>query len=236
MRPTRQGGKTKKAATAKKTTAKKTTAKKAIAKKAAAKKTTAKKAAAKDELPVLSFAKQDAWSEWLAKHHASSRGVRLKFARKASGIPSITYQEALEVALMWGWIDGQGQRFNDTFWLQRYTPRGPRSIWSKINRERALALIASGKMKPAGLEQVERAKKDGRWEAAYDSPRSATVPDDLAAALAANPRAAEFFATLDARNRYAVLFRTHHAKKAETRARRIATFVEMLARHEKLHP
>ncbi|WP_224363440.1 YdeI/OmpD-associated family protein [Hyalangium versicolor] len=241
MRPTQQDGKTKKAAAPKKTVAKKATVKKAPAKKAPAKKASAKKPAAKKagtqgELPILSFTKPEAWSDWLDKNHASSRGVLLKFARKASGIPSITYQEAVEVALIWGWIDGQAKRLDDTAWLQRYTPRSPRSIWSKINREKALVLIAAGKMKPAGLEQVERAKKDGRWEAAYDSPKSATVPDDLSAALTANPRAAAFFATLNSRNRYAVLFRLHHAKKAETRARHIATFVEMFARHEKLHP
>jgi uncharacterized protein YdeI (YjbR/CyaY-like superfamily) len=212
-------------------------------KKVAAKKTKAKPARkttpAKPpaaELPIVSFARQRAWDDWLASHHASSRGAWVRFAKKASGIASINYPEAVEVALMWGWIDGQSKRLDDTYWIQKFTPRGPRSIWSKINREKALALIAAGKMKPPGLEEVERAKRDGRWEAAYDSPSRATVPDDLAAALAANPRAAEFFATLDSRNRYAVLFRTHQAKKAETRARRIAQFVEMLARHEKPHP
>lgn len=225
MRPTQQGGRTKKAA-----------AKKPSVKKAAPKETTAKKAAAGDETPIVFFEQPGAWSDWLARNHASSRGVWLRMAKKASGIASINYQEALEVALMWGWIDGQKQSHDDTSWLQRFTPRGPKSIWSKINREKALALIAADKMKPAGLEEVERAKKDGRWEAAYDSQSRASVPDDLAAALAANPRAAEFFATLNSANRYAVLFRVQHAKKAETRARRIATFVEMLARHEKLHP
>jgi uncharacterized protein YdeI (YjbR/CyaY-like superfamily) len=213
MRPTQQGGRTKK----------KATAKKAAVKKAA-------------ETPIVFFEQPGAWSDWLARNHTSSRGVWLKMAKKASGIASINYQEALEVALVWGWIDGQKQSHDDTSWLQRFTPRGPRSIWSKINREKALALIAAGKMMPAGLEQIERAKKDGRWEAAYDSQSRATVPDDLAAALSANPRAAEFFATLNSANRYAVLFRVHNAKKAETRARRIAAFVEMLARHEKLHP
>ncbi|WP_224249238.1 YdeI/OmpD-associated family protein [Hyalangium gracile] len=190
---------------------------------------------APSEFPIVFFEEPREWSAWLSKNHASSRGVWLKMAKKASGIASITYQEAVESALVWGWIDGQAKRNDDTTWIQKFTPRGPRSIWSKINREKALALIAAGKMKPPGLEQVERAKQDGRWEAAYDSPSRATVPEDLSAALAANPRAAEFFATLTGSNRYAILFRVHNAKKAETRARRIAQFVEMLARHEKLH-
>jgi uncharacterized protein YdeI (YjbR/CyaY-like superfamily) len=214
----------------------KVVAKKTAVKKAAPKKAAAKKTSVGDEPPIVFFEQPGAWSDWLARNHESSRGVWLKMAKKASGIASINYQEALEVALMWGWIDGQKQSHDTTSWLQRFTPRGPKSIWSKINREKALALIAAGKMKPAGLVEVERAKKDGRWEAAYDSQSRAAVPDDLAAALAANPRAAEFFATLNSTNRYAVLFRVHHAKKAETRARRIATFIEMLARHEKLYP
>jgi uncharacterized protein YdeI (YjbR/CyaY-like superfamily) len=211
-------------------------------KKTATKKTAAKtkppetKTAPVEEIPIISFAQPRAWAAWLASNHASSRGVWLKLAKKASGIESINYAEALEVALAWGWIDGQKRSLDDTSWLQKFTPRGPKSIWSKINREKALALIASGEMKPPGLEQVERAKRDGRWEAAYDSPSRATVPEDLAAALTANARAAAFFATLDSANRYAVLWRIHTAKKAETRARRISQFVEMLARHEKLHP
>ncbi|QRO02548.1 YdeI/OmpD-associated family protein [Archangium violaceum] len=184
----------------------------------------------------MSFAKRGEWSVWLASNHTSSRGVWLKLAKKASGVASVTYAEAVEVGLAWGWIDGQRRSHDDTAFLQKFTPRGPRSIWSKINREKALALIAAGEMKPAGLAEVERAKRDGRWDAAYDSPSRASVPEDLAAALAANPRAAEFFATLNATNRYAVLFRLQTVKKAETRARRIALYVEMLARHEKLHP
>ena len=212
-------------------------------KKAAAKKTKAEtavpgkpKPTPTGELPIVSFAQPSAWSDWLASHHAASRGAWLKLAKKASGVASITYPEALEVALAWGWIDGQKKSHDALSWLQKFTPRGPRSMWSKINREKALALIAAGGMKPPGLAEVERAKRDGRWEAAYDSPSRATVPEDLSAALAANARAAAFFATLDSGNRYAVLFRIQAAKKAETRAMRIARFVEMLARHEKLHP
>jgi uncharacterized protein YdeI (YjbR/CyaY-like superfamily) len=226
----------------------KTAAKKAAAKKTATKKTPTKapapakartpvaKKTPAEETPIIAFAKPRDWADWLSKNHASSRGLWLKLAKKDSGIESINYAQALDVALAWGWIDGQKNRFDDTAWLQKFTPRGPRSIWSKINRDKALALIEAGEMKPPGLEQIERAKRDGRWEAAYDSPSRAAVPEDLSAALAANPRAAAFFSTLNAANRYAVLFRVHTAKKAETRARRIAQFVEMLTRHEKLHP
>ena len=196
----------------------------------------AKKTAHAAELPTLSFAAPRAFSDWLADHHASSRGIWLRLAKKASGTVSITYAEAIDVALAWGWIDGQKQRGDEASWLQKYTPRGAKSVWSKINREKALALIEAGTMQPAGLAEVERAKGDGRWDMAYDSPSQATVPDDLQAALAKNARAAAFFATLDARNRYAVLWRVQTAKKAETRARRIADLVAMLARGEKVHP
>jgi len=150
-------------------------------------------------------------------------------------VQSVTYPEALDVALCFGWIDGQKKSDTAATWLQKFTPRSKRSIWSKINREKALALIAGGRMKPAGLQEIERAKADGRWEAAYESQSRAEVPADLQAALDANPKANVFFATLNSQNRYAVLFRIHHAKKAETRARRIKQFVEMLAKGEKLH-
>jgi uncharacterized protein YdeI (YjbR/CyaY-like superfamily) len=195
-----------------------------------------KKAGVPRELPTLSFAKPTAWWAWLENHHASSPGIWLKLAKKASGVASITYPEAVEAALAWGWIDGQKDKHDETWWLQKFTPRGRRSIWSKVNREKALALIAEGTMKPPGLAEVERAKKDGRWDAAYDSQSRASVPADLSAALAENTRAAAFFATLDSSNRYAVLFRIHNAKRPETRAARIATFVVMLAKHQKLHP
>src|SRR5580704_7628732 len=189
-----------------------------------------------DELPVLSFADTHAWSRWLASHHASSRGVWIKIGKKGSKSKSVTYAGALEVGLAWGWIDGQKGKLDDAWWLQRFTPRGPKSIWSKANREKAAALIEAGQMKPPGLAEVERAKRDGRWETAYDSQSRATVPPDLEKALAANPRAARFFETLESHNRYAVLFRVHTAKKPETRAARIEKFVAMLERHEKLHP
>jgi len=187
------------------------------------------------ELPVLSFATVRAWSAWMTANHASARGVWMKIARKASRQSSITYAEALDVALAWGWIDGQKGKHDDAWWLQKFTPRGPKSIWSKINREKAMALIAGGEMKPSGLAEVERAKQDGRWQAAYDSQSRAVVPSDLLAALNANEPAAQFFETLDSRNRYAVLFRIHTAKKPATRAMRIEKFVAMLARREKLH-
>jgi uncharacterized protein YdeI (YjbR/CyaY-like superfamily) len=185
---------------------------------------------------VLSFVDSAAWSKWLAEEHASSSGLWLKIGKKGAKGASITYAEAIEVALIWGWIDGQKGRLDDAWWLQRFTPRGPKSIWSKINREKASALIEAGKMEPPGLAQVDRAKKDGRWKAAYEGQKQATVPPDLAKALAANRRASRFFETLEAHNRYAILFRVHTAKKPETRARRIEAFVEMLARHEKIHP
>jgi uncharacterized protein YdeI (YjbR/CyaY-like superfamily) len=185
---------------------------------------------------MVSFTDAEEWSAWLASRHGSSVGVWLKIAKKASNTTSITYAEAVEVALAWGWIDGQKGTFDHAWWLQKFTPRGVRSMWSKINREKATALIAAGKMMRSGLAEVERAKKDGRWDRAYESQSRASVPEDLEKALARNPRAKKFFATLDARNRYAVLFRVQHAKKAETRARRIAQFVEMLAKGEKLHP
>jgi uncharacterized protein YdeI (YjbR/CyaY-like superfamily) len=188
------------------------------------------------DLPILPFANQRAFETWLSKNHARARGVWIKMAKAKSGIRSINYAHALEVALCWGWIDGQSRRVDDEWFLQRFTPRAARSMWSKINCARAEALIASGKMKAAGLAEVERAKNDGRWERAYDSWSGAQVPDDLAAALSRNKRASAFFAGLDSRNRYAILHRIQTVKKAETRAGRIAEFVRMLARGEKLHP
>ncbi len=157
-------------------------------------------------------------------------------AKKDSGIASVTHAEALEVALCYGWIDGQLKAQDDKHFLRRFTPRTARSIWSKINRDKALQLIDEGRMQPAGLAEVERARADGRWEAAYDAQSTAVVAPDLQAALDANRKAKDFFAKLDSRNRYAVLFRTQGAKKPETRALRIARFVEMLAKGEKLYP
>jgi uncharacterized protein YdeI (YjbR/CyaY-like superfamily) len=188
------------------------------------------------EAPTLAFADQAAWEAWLDQNHAQSGGIWLKLAKRASGEASITYAEALEIALCYGWIDGQKKGLDDAAWLQKFTPRRPKSIWSKVNREKAEQLIASGHMRPAGLAAVEQARADGRWEAAYDSSSNATTPEDLQAALDANERARAFFATLDSRNRYAILFRVQTARKPETRARRIQQFVEMLERGEKLYP
>jgi uncharacterized protein YdeI (YjbR/CyaY-like superfamily) len=193
-------------------------------------------AAAGSEIRTLQLADREAWRDWLDAHHRASRGVWLRLAKSGSGVTSVAYAEALEVALCYGWIDGQKRRGDDRTWLQKFTPRAPRSLWSKRNRETALALIAKGAMQAAGLAEVERARQDGRWDAAYDGPAGATVPADLQAALAADARAQEFFATLDSRNRYAVLFRVHNAKKPETRAKRIREYVEMLARGETLYP
>jgi uncharacterized protein YdeI (YjbR/CyaY-like superfamily) len=189
----------------------------------------------KDE-PVVFFESPAAWDKWLAKNHASSTGVRVKIAKKESGIESVAYPEVLDIAISYGWIDGVRNGLDGTHFLQRFCPRKPRSKWSKVNREKATRMIESGEMKPAGMREVELAKADGRWEAAYDGYRTATVPDDLQAALDANPAAREFFSTLNSQNRYAVLYRVNDAKKPETRARRIAQFVEMLSRGEKLHP
>lgn len=185
--------------------------------------------------PVRSFANGAAWDVWLEKNHRKHEGLWLRLAKKGSGLKSVTYGEALEVALAYGWIDGQKKPESELAWLQRFVPRGARSIWSKINREKVLGLIASGRMKAAGLEAVERAKENGRWESAYDSAKGAEVPKDFQAALDASPRAGEFFLGLDRANRYAMLFRIQTVKKAETRARKIAEFVGMLERGERIH-
>jgi uncharacterized protein YdeI (YjbR/CyaY-like superfamily) len=189
-----------------------------------------------DPLPVMTFDSTDAWDAWLGAHHADSPGLWLKIAKKGAAGRTISYSEALDVALCHGWIDGQKGRYDDEYWLQRFTPRKPASKWSKINTERVAALIASGRMRPAGLHEVERARADGRWEQAYESQSRVTVPEDLARALAANERARAFFATLDSANRYAILYRIGTAKKPETRAKRIDTFVTMLSEHKKIHP
>jgi uncharacterized protein YdeI (YjbR/CyaY-like superfamily) len=187
------------------------------------------------ELPTRTFRTRAAWAKWLEQHHGDEGGVWLKFAKKGTGVTTVTYAEALEVALCYGWIDAQVKRFDETYYLQRFTPRRARSKWSKINREAATRLVEAGLMRPPGLREVERAKADGRWDAAYDSPGRATVPDDFERALRANKQAHEFFATLSSQNRYAILYRIQDAKRPETRARRITQFVEMLARGETLH-
>jgi uncharacterized protein YdeI (YjbR/CyaY-like superfamily) len=181
---------------------------------------------------ILAVATVHEWRAWLAVHHATSSGVFLRIPKQGA----FTYAQALEVALAWGWIDSQKKRLDATAWLQRFTPRSAKSPWSKINRAKAEALLAAGKLEAPGLAEVERAKHDGRWERAYDGARAATVPDDLAAALAKSARARKFFDELDGANRYAILYRVQTAKKAETRVARIAEFVAMCARGETIHP
>ena len=188
------------------------------------------------ELPIHYFERQLDWTAWLNENHTSSPGVWLQLAKKGAEATSVSYDEAIEIALCFGWIDGQKQAHSDEFWLQKFTRRSDKSVWSKINRDKALALIKAKKMKPAGLKEIERAKLDGRWDAAYDSSSKATVPSDFQSALDGNARAKAFFGTLDSRNRYAVLFRIQTAKEAETRAKMISQFVLMLERHEKVHP
>lgn len=189
----------------------------------------------KTELPVELFKDQKHWAAWLDEHHGKSPGLWLRLAKKGSDIQSVSYAEALEVALCHGWIDGQKKAFDDSSWLQKFTPRGDRSLWSKINREKAEELIRTGRMMPAGLAAIERARQNGRWEAAYDSPGNATVPSDFQAELDRHPKAKAFFGTLNNANRYAILWRIQTVKKAETRARRIRQFIEMLERNEKIH-
>jgi uncharacterized protein YdeI (YjbR/CyaY-like superfamily) len=186
------------------------------------------------DYPILLFQDQSSWAEWLEQHHATERGLWLRMFRTASGLRSIMHAEALEVALCYGWIDGQARSYDADSWLQKFTPRGKRSVWSKRNREHIERLSASGRMQPAGLEAVEAAKADGRWERAYDSPGTATVPEDLRIALEEHPDARAFFDTLRGADRYAILHRIQTAVKPETRARRIAQFVDMLERGEKL--
>ena len=187
------------------------------------------------DLPILPFENKKKWADWLARQHAKSTGVWLKLAKKSSGIGSVMYEEALDVALCYGWIDGQKGSFDEQYWLQKFTPRGPKSIWSKINTEKAEKLIAAGEMKPAGLKAIEAAKNDGRWAAAYASQKNISIPEDFQAALDKNKKAKAFFATLKSAERYSFLFRIQTAKKAETRAKRIQQFVEMLERNEKIH-
>jgi uncharacterized protein YdeI (YjbR/CyaY-like superfamily) len=188
------------------------------------------------DLPVVGFSGPAAWESWLAKEHQRSPGIWLKIPKKGSGGAGVSYTEALEVALCYGWIDGQKRALDDDYWLQRFTPRRPGSRWSKINTDKAGELIEAGRMRPAGLREVELARADGRWDAAYAGQRAMTVPPDLERELAADDAAREFFATLSGANRYAILYRIGDAKRPETRARRIAKYVAMLAAHETIHP
>jgi uncharacterized protein YdeI (YjbR/CyaY-like superfamily) len=187
------------------------------------------------DLPILELPDRGAWEQWLDEHHESSGAVWLKIAKKRSGATTVTYPEALEEAIRCGWIDGQKGAHDDSFWLQRFGPRGPRSKWSQVNRRKATELIERGRMRPAGLTQVEAAKQDGRWDAAYAPQGTVTVPDDFQEALDATPAANEFFATLKSSERYSFLYRIHDAKRPETRARRIRDYVAMLAEGRTFH-
>jgi uncharacterized protein YdeI (YjbR/CyaY-like superfamily) len=185
--------------------------------------------------PVVPFPSKDAFEAWLEEHHADSDGVWIKIAKKGTGIPSVNHAEALDVALCFGWIDGQAKPIDETHYLQKFTPRRERSRWSKRNVGKVAELIESGAMRPTGLAEIERAKADGRWDAAYDSPRSSTVPPDLQAELDKDAEVKASFEGLSSSNRFAILYRLQDAKKPETRARRLEKFVGMLKRGETLH-
>lgn len=188
------------------------------------------------DLPMLPFSSQSEWEKWLDKHHAGDAGVWLKIAKKDAGIPTVTYAEALESALCYGWIDSQKKSFDEHYFLQKFSPRGTKSIWSKINCEKVEQLMQAGRMKPAGMQAIESAKTDGRWDAAYASQSKADIPADFQAALDASPSAKTFFATLNRVNRYAIYFRIQNSKKPETRAKNIAKFVTMLEQGKTIYP
>jgi uncharacterized protein YdeI (YjbR/CyaY-like superfamily) len=191
---------------------------------------------ANSEKEILYFTDQDGWRDWLATNFARTEGVRLKLRRKASTLPGVDYMEALEVALCFGWIDGQTNSLDDDFHLQVFSPRRSRSTWSQVNRDRVTRLIAEGRMQPPGLAQIEAAKADGRWDAAYARQSETVVPDDLRQAIDASPSASAMFATLSSQNRFAIVFRTNGVKRAETRAAKIAGYVAMLERGETIYP
>lgn len=187
------------------------------------------------DLPIIPFESQTAWEQWLEENHATADGLWLKIAKKGSGHPTVTYAEALDVALCFGWIDGQKDKFDDEYFLQKFTPRRKRSKWSQVNREKVEALIAQGKMRDAGMREIEAAKSDGRWDAAYAPPSKIEVPDDLQAELDKNPEAQAFFNQLNKTNRYAILYRIHDAKRPETRQKRITQFIDMLNEKKTLY-
>jgi uncharacterized protein YdeI (YjbR/CyaY-like superfamily) len=189
-----------------------------------------------DDLPTLRFSTRQAWEDWLETNHASAAGAWLELAKKGSPESTVSRPEALEVALCYGWIDGQAVSIDGNFWKQRFTPRARRSRWSRINREAASRLIQAGRMKPSGVAQVEAARRDGRWDAAYDSPRSMVAPEDFLRRLDEHPRARAFFDELDSGNRYAILYRIQDAKQPLTRARRIEKYVTMLRERRTIHP
>jgi len=190
---------------------------------------------ADDGNPKIPFASAAEWERWLEDNHTSSDGVWIKMAKKGADIESVRYPEVLESAICFGWIDARREALDERYFLQRFTPRRQRSRWSRINREKAERLITDGRMRPAGLAEVERAKTDGRWKAAYEGQKRSTVPDDLQRELDARPKAKAFFAELSSQNRYAIIYRLNDAKKPETRARRLAKFVAMLEAGETIH-
>lgn len=189
----------------------------------------------KEDLPILIFKVAKEWEQWLRKNYASSNGIWLRIYKKASGIPTITYPEAVNAALCYGWIDGVANKYDDESYLQRFTPRRSKSIWSKINVERANQLINSGKMKPGGLKEIEAAKADGRWASAYDSPANIEIPKDFLQALSKKPKAKKFFETLNKTNTYSIAWRLQTAKKPETREKRMKLILEMLSKGQKFH-
>jgi uncharacterized protein YdeI (YjbR/CyaY-like superfamily) len=189
-----------------------------------------------DGLPVLSFSSPEEWWRWLEINHAGSDGLWIAIAKQGSGVESVRYPEVLDHAICFGWIDGRRERLDEERFLQRFTPRRARSRWSRINRDKAEGLIESKLMQPSGLGEVERARADGRWERAYEPQRGAAIPEDLQRELDASPQAAAFFAKLSAQNRYSILYRLDEARRAETRARRLADFVAMLEAGETHHP
>jgi len=188
------------------------------------------------ELPIILFKSAQEWESWLNEHHSTSPGVWVQIAKKGAGVESVSYAEAVDVALCYGWIDGQKRSLDDKFSLQKFTRRGPKSVWSKINTQKVKDLIVQGRMQPPGLKQVEAAKQDGRWDAAYDSQRTMKVPEDFQAELDKNPEAKAFFATLNSANRYAFCRRILMVKKPETRRAKIAQYIAMLNEHKKFFP
>ncbi|GGH22251.1 YdeI/OmpD-associated family protein [Paenibacillus segetis] len=188
------------------------------------------------ELPILIFDEQSSFERWLADNHDTSLGIRIHIAKKNSGVVTLSYSEALEIALCYGWIDSQKEAFDEKTWLQRFTPRGSRSIWSKINKEKAEHLINEGKMQPAGFKAIEVAKENGQWDKAYESQSKMTMPEDFAIILEHNAKAKEFYETLNNVNKFAILFRIQQAKKQETREKRIQQFITMLEKGEKIYP
>lgn len=189
----------------------------------------------KDTLPIKAFKSSREWVEWLSRNHAVSKGLWIRIFKKNTGIASVNYAESLEAAISYGWIDSQKKKHDESSWIQKYTPRRPRSVWSKRNTLIATRLIKTGKMTPAGLRQIERAKVDGRWERAYSSPSVMKVPADFIERISRDKKIKSFFETLNKANVYAIAWRLETAKKTETRERRMNIIIEMLARGEKFH-